>query len=97
MAPHEQPQVFDRGVWARSRWRAVRRALLAAAAIATFVEWVGLPEVRLVGSERSRRAAYLGVHGIREVGGLSVEPLVVFRRMERSLWEIAQNVLEEER
>ena len=93
MALPEQTRVFDRDVWARSRWRAVRRALIAVIAVAGFVEWMGLPEVRLVGSDRGRVATYLGVHGVREVPRDSVEPLVVFRPLERSLLSYASEAL----
>ena len=94
MAQRERPEVFDRGVWVRSRWRAARRALIGLVLLVAFVEAYGVPEVRLVGPESGRVSVYYGVQGQRRAPGGGVSPLVVLRKLDRPVWDYALDLLE---
>lgn len=94
MVRREQPDVFDRGVWVRSRWRALRRGLISVVLVALFVENFGLPEVRLRDGSRGRSVVYLGVQGQRSSGRSMTAPLVVLRKLDRPLVDYAADAID---
>ena len=80
-------QGFDGGLSRRLRWRKLRRKALFLVAAVCFVEFAGLPCVRMQPDGRS--AYYIGVTGVHAPQGRGALPLIVLRPLDRSLWRIA--------
>ena len=88
----DSQESFDLGAHRRMRWRGLRRSVLIVLLVLSFVEFAGLPHVRMTYAHRSGgdlvQARYLGPTGWRDAGTAQRKrgcPLFVLIPLDRSL------------
>lgn len=84
----DQPRDLDLGLRRSMRWRRVRRWIVMASIVVAFLEFMGLPHLRLSvpGSHSRGMPPYWSVTGMRHVS-VPHEPLIVLLPLERPLLE----------